>query len=142
MLLTYITTTVIVDVYHVQVQAKVRLTDPAQPLFELSTCLHPNQGQRPSSLTRIMSKDRINAVRGTEEVAMKTLYDLPSKAKKREYPLHLCPLTTVFSVFSISQQLACTSPQRVTPPQHHHPHAGTLVVSVICQPSMLMSLVT
>jgi hypothetical protein len=76
-----------VDVYHAQVQAKVRLLDPAQPLFELSACFPPNKDQRPSSLTRIMSKDRINAVRSTAAEAMKTPYDLPSKVKKREYQL-------------------------------------------------------
>jgi hypothetical protein len=58
-LLTCITTAATVDVYHAQVQAKVRLLDPAQPFFELSTCFPPNKDQRPSSLTRIMSKDRI-----------------------------------------------------------------------------------
>jgi hypothetical protein len=83
-LLTCITTAATVDVYHAQVQAKVRLLDPAQPLFELSACFPPNKDQRPHSLRRIMSQDRINAVRGTAAETMKTLYDLSSKVKKRE----------------------------------------------------------
>jgi hypothetical protein len=96
-LLTCIITAAIVVVYHAQVQAKVRLLDPAQPLFELSTCFHPNKDQRPSSLTRIMSKDRINAVRGAAADAMKTLYGLPSKVKKREYQLQQFSLSELVS---------------------------------------------
>ncbi len=85
------------DVYHAQVQAKVRLLDPAQPLFELSACFPPNKDQRPHSLTRIMSQDRINAVRGTAAETMKKLNDLPSKVKKREYQLQHLSLSELVS---------------------------------------------
>jgi hypothetical protein len=87
-LLTCITTAATVDVYHAQVQAKLRLLDPAQP---------PNKDQRPHSLTCIMSQDRINAVRGTAAETMKTLYDFPSKVKKREYQLQHFSLSELVS---------------------------------------------
>ena len=46
-----------------------------------------------------MSKDRINAVRGTAADAMKTLYGLPSKVKKREYQLQQFSLSELVSDF-------------------------------------------
>jgi hypothetical protein len=86
-LLSRIKTTAKTDVYHAQVQAKVRLEDPTQPLFEISTVFHPNQDQCRNTLTCIMSKDHIDAVRATAEAEINKLYDHPSRGKKREYKL-------------------------------------------------------
>ena len=69
-LLSSIKPTAKTDVYHAQVQAKVRLEDPTQPLFEISTVFHPNQDQCRNSLTCIMSKDHIDDVRVTAAVEM------------------------------------------------------------------------
>jgi hypothetical protein len=75
------------DVYHDEVQAKVRRDDPSQTLFELANSYFLNKDKRRSSLTRIMSKDQINASRAKATVAMQELHDLPSREKKRAYKL-------------------------------------------------------
>jgi hypothetical protein len=96
-LLTGINNTAKTDVYHAQVQAKVRLEDPAQPLFDISTVFHPNQDQCRNSLTCIMSLDRINTVRVTTAAEMNKIYDLQSRDKKREYKLQQFSLSELVS---------------------------------------------
>jgi hypothetical protein len=73
--------------YQAQVQAKVHLEDPAPPLFEISTVLSPNRDNHRNSLTCVMSKNLIEAVRATAAAEMNKLYDLPSRVNKREYKL-------------------------------------------------------
>ena len=97
MLLTDINNTAKTDVYHAQVQAKVRLEDPAQQILDTSTVFHPNQDQCRSSLTCIMSLDHINTVRATTASEMNKLYDLQSRDKKKEYKLQQFSLSELVS---------------------------------------------
>jgi hypothetical protein len=83
--------------YHAQVQAKVHLEDPAPLLFEISTVFSPKRDNCRNSLTCVMSKDRIDAVRDTAAVEMTKLYDRPSRVSKREYKLQQFTLSELVS---------------------------------------------